>query len=234
MVGQRDRALVEPGRRVGRRVPPVRDRDQPEVLAGRPVVVHVAPGDHRHGGGGDGEPHRVVPAVVDPARGRRRHRAPGHLAEPAAGTLVQRPVAHHHLRGPGGDGHRRLVHTAAGRAAAVADLAEERQLADAELPRERDLGHGVHGERDQAVHVGRPQPGVRQRGRRGLGGQAQLAAARVLGELGGPDPGDRRRPGDHAVLPGAVDVPEGSLERPFRYIHEASPAGNATRTVPVT
>src|ERR1035441_1461962 len=66
VVRERDRPLVEPGGRVGRSVPAVRDRDHAEVLAGRTVGVHVALGHHRDHRGGRAEPHRVVPAVVDP------------------------------------------------------------------------------------------------------------------------------------------------------------------------
>ena len=110
-----------------------------------------------------------------------------------AGPLVQRPVAHHHVGDPRGDGQHRLEHATAGGAAAVADVAEEPQVTNAKLAGERDLRGAVHGERDKTVHVGRAQPGVGQRGQRRLGGQPQLAAPGVLGELGGPDPGDRRR-----------------------------------------
>ena len=215
MLSQRHRPLVEPGVRVDRRVTPVRHRDQAEVLAGRPVVMHVAPGDHGDGRGRHGEAHRVVPAVVHPTRGRGGHRGPGDLAEPVAGALVQAPVAHHDLRSSGRDRHRGELYASASRATPVAHLAEERELAYAQLAGERDLSGVVHCERDQAVHVRRSQPGVGQRRRRRLGRQPQLAAPGVLRELGGPDPGDRRRPGDHAAPP-------------------AWPAGRTTRTVPVT
>src|SRR6185312_16724764 len=61
---------------------------------------------------------------------------------------------------------------------------------DAELAGDGDLGVAVHGEGDQAVYVGRGERGVVQRGPHCLGGEAQLAAPGVLGELGRPDAGD--------------------------------------------
>jgi hypothetical protein len=93
-----------------------------------------------------------------------------------------------------------VLHGGAGGAAPVADLVEEAQLAQAELAGDGDLGVAVHGEGDQAVHVGGGQAGVGQgRGDR-LDGQPKLAAPGVLGELGGADAGDRR-PGRHQRSP---------------------------------
>jgi hypothetical protein len=83
-----------------------------------------------------------------------------------------------------------VLHGRARGAAAVADLAEEAKTRDAELAGHRDLGVAVHGEGDQAVHVGRGETGVVQRGPHRLGGEPQLAAPRVLGELGRTDAGD--------------------------------------------
>ena len=81
-----------------------------------------------------------------------------------------------------------MLHGRAGGAAAVADLAEEAQPRDAELAGHGDLRVAVHGEGDQAVHVGRAQRGVVQRGPHRLGGEPELAAPGVLGELGRPMP----------------------------------------------
>jgi len=97
----------------------------------------------------------VVPAVVDARGGGHGDRAGHDPAEAAAGAFVQRPVAHHHVGGPGRDGHRGMLHGRAGGAAAVADRGEEAQLGNAEFAGHRDLGVTVHGESDQAVHVGR-------------------------------------------------------------------------------
>src|SRR5262249_56446117 len=45
---ERDRLLVEPRSGVRRRVFAIGDRDPPEVLTGRAVLVHAAGGEHRH------------------------------------------------------------------------------------------------------------------------------------------------------------------------------------------
>ena len=58
-----------------------------------------------------------------------------------------------------------------------------------------DLGVGVHRERDHAVDVGRGQTRVVERVQHRLGREPQLAAAGVLGEVGGADPDDRRLAG---------------------------------------
>jgi hypothetical protein len=133
--GERDRALVEPGVRVGRGVTAVRHRHPAEVLAGRAELVHVAPRHHGDRGGRGGDAHRIVPAIVDARGGGRGGRARRDPAEPASGPLVQRPVTDHHAGPP--------VATAiaaccgrARRAAAVADLAEETSW-DAELAGDR-------------------------------------------------------------------------------------------------
>ena len=91
------------------------------------------------------------------------------------------------------------------------------QLGDAELARDRDLGVAVHGEGNQAVHVGRAQAGVVQRGPDRLDGQPQLAAAGVLGELGRADPDDRAA----AVMAGRSSGLGG-----HDVVAEAAPAGH--------
>jgi hypothetical protein len=133
-----------------------------------------------------------MPPVVDPGRGRHAGKARRHLAEAAAGALVERPVADHDVRGPGGNRHRRVRHRRAGRAAAVADLAEEAQLWQAQLAGDGDFRVAVHGEGDQAVHVRGGQASVVQGGGDGLDRQAKLAAPGLLGELGRADAGHSR------------------------------------------
>ena len=157
---ERDRALIEPCDRVGGGVAARRDGDPAEVLAGRPRLVHIPAGDHRDRRRRRGQAHRVVPAVVDPRRRRGGSQSGCHPAETAARTLVEGPVADHDVRRSGGDGHRRLLDSRAGGAPTVADLAEEPQLAEAELAGDGDLGGAVHGEGDQTVDVGGGQAGV--------------------------------------------------------------------------
>src|SRR3954463_2565833 len=65
----------------------------------------------------------------------------------------------------------RLLNRGAGRAAAVMDLGEELQLADAGRPRDRDLGIGVHGEGHHAVDIGRCQTRIVERIQHRLGCQ---------------------------------------------------------------
>jgi len=94
-----------------------------------------------------GEPHRVRPRGVHAGRRRACGEFAGELAEAVPGALVEGAVAHHHVGDAARDRHRRLLDGRARRAAAVVDLAEERQLRDADLASHRDLGVGVHRER---------------------------------------------------------------------------------------
>jgi hypothetical protein len=96
------------------------------------------------------------------------------LPEAAAGALVEGPVADDRRRGAGRHRHRGVKDRAAGRPAAVVHPGEERQVADTGLPGHRDLVVGVLGEGHQAVHVGRRQPGVAERGQHGLGRELKL------------------------------------------------------------
>ena len=110
-----------------------------------------------------------------------------------------------------------MVHGGARGAAAVLDPVEEPQAGDADGGGQVDLGRRVHGERDEPVDVGRGEAGVVQRGQGRLGGQPQLAAPGVLGELGGPDPGDGHLPG-HPASPGDRRGPaSGGTPRPEAY-----------------
>jgi hypothetical protein len=70
------------------------------------------------------------------------------------------------------------------------DAAEEREVADAKAAGNVDVGVGVGAEADHALHLGRRNAGILEGKVDGLDGEAQLGAARGLGELGGPDAGD--------------------------------------------
>ena len=151
--------------------------------------------------------------------GRQRRPALDAGAEAAARALVEGAVADDDVGHTRGDGQRRLLDGRARRAAAVVDAAEEGQLADAEAAGDVDVGVGVRAERDHPLHLGRGDAGVVERSGDGLDGEAQLGAARVLGELGGADAGDRGRAGE-GVRHQAVTA--------------LGPAGSSTCTVPVT
>jgi hypothetical protein len=166
--------------------------------------VHVAAGDHGYLGGRGGQSVRVGVGVVDAGGVRALNQPKLHLAEAHAGAFVESPIRHNAIRDAGGHGHGGLLNGGAGRAAAVVDLGEEFQLTDTGGPCHGDLGVGVHGERDHAVDVAGGQAGVIEGVEDRLGGQAQLAAPGVLGEVGGADAGDRRLAGEaagHAAPP---------------------------------
>ena len=190
-----DRLLVEVRLRVVRGVLAVGHRDRTEVAAGRAGQVHVALGDHRDLRGRCRQAVRVRERVVDTGRVGIFHQPGLHLPEPHARALVESAVRHHAVRHSGGDRHRRLLHGRARRTAAVVDLREELQVPDSGRPRDCDLGVGVHRERDHAVDVRGRQARVVERIQHRLGRQPKLAAAGVLGEVGGADPDDRRLAG---------------------------------------
>ena len=213
-----DRLLVEPRLGVGRGVLAVGHGHPPEVLTGGPGGVQVPLGGHGHPLGRGQQSLGRVPGEV-----RRLGVGDGQAtlhagAESVAGAFVERPVADDDVGHTGLDGQGGLLDGAAARPAAVVDAAEERELAHAETPCDLDLGVGVRAEGDQAVHLGRLDAGVPQGQVDRLDGQAQLAAARLLGELGGADAGDGRL-ADVGVV---------------RHAHRAPPAGRSSRTVPVT
>jgi hypothetical protein len=118
---ERDRPLVEPGVGIGRGVLAVDHRDTAEVGVGDAVLMHVAPGMNRDPRRGRQQPERSIP--IEPRRQHRRARHP-RTAEAHAGALVERAIAHDDVGNAGRDGHCRLQHDAACRAAAVGNAAE--------------------------------------------------------------------------------------------------------------
>ncbi len=235
--GQGDRTAVEVRRRVRRRVPAVHHGHVPEHLRRQPVRVQIPLGRHRHPGGRGEQPERQHPAE---RHALRRGLPVLHArAEPAARPLVEGAVADHYLRHARRHRERRLQDRRTGRAAAVVDPREEGQLTHPAGLGHRDLRVGVHRERHHAVHVRRCQPGVVQRGTYGLHGQPQLTAPGVLGELGGPDAGDRGPSGQGVAGAHAHERSSGSgaaatASRVRAGAGEAGSAGTVTVTVPVT
>src|SRR5581483_2471440 len=81
----------------------------------------------------------------------------------AAGAAVPRAVDEHAARHAGGDPGRRVADDAAAPASAVAHLAEEAEVRDAEAPRDRVLRRELDAPLHHAVDVRRPEPRVLER-----------------------------------------------------------------------
>ena len=169
----------------------VGDRDGAEIRTGGPVFVHVALGDHRHRGGRGAQAVRVGPAVLDTAGVGIDGQTAHHLTETEFRALVEGTVGDDHLGHARRDRQGGLLDGRRRSAAAVPDLAEELQIPDPGGPRHRGLQVGIHCEGHQAVDIGGGQARIVERVEHRLGGQPQLAAAGVLGEVGGADAGDR-------------------------------------------
>jgi hypothetical protein len=87
-------------------------------------------------------------------------------------------------------GHRGLVDGATRRTPAVVDAAEVGELLDPEASRHVDLVVGLDGEQHHSVDLPGLEPRIPDRRLAALDGQAQRAAARILGELGRADASD--------------------------------------------
>ena len=152
--------------------------------------MEVALGRHGHPLGRRQQADRRIPGEIGRLgvgyRGPVLH--PG--TEAIARPLVEGPVADDHVGHARLDGHRRLLDGGAARAPAVVDAAEEGQLAHAQAAGDLDLRIGVGAEGDQPVDLGRLDAGVAQGQVDRLHRQAEVTAAGLLGELGGPDAGD--------------------------------------------
>ena len=98
-------------------------------------------------------------------------------------TTVPRPA--------GLDRHRGVADRRAASPAAVADLAEEAQVRNAEVARDLDLRRRLHVEAHETVDARRREPGIRERELDRLERDLALAAADVLRELRLADAGDR-------------------------------------------
>ena len=218
MLLQGDRLLVEPRLRVGGGVLAVRHRHPAEVLGGGAGDVQVALGGHGHPLRRGEQALGRVPGEVRGLGVGGREPTLHADTEPVARSLVERPIADDHVGHSGLDGHGCLLDGAASGPAAVVDAAEEGELPHAQAAGDLDFGIGVRAEGHQTVHLGRLDPGIAQGEVDGLHGQSQLAAARLLGELGGADSGD-----------GGL-----AYEGVLGAAHWAPPTGRSRRTVPVT
>ncbi len=225
MVLEGDGLLVEPGLGVGGGVLAVGHGHPAQVLGGGPRYVQVPLGGHGHPLGRRQQAEGGVPGEVGRLgvgdRGAILH--PG--AEPVARPLVEGPIADHHVGHARLHGHGGLLDGGAPGTAPVVDAAEEGQLPHAQAAGDLDLRVGVRAEGHQPVDLGRLDAGVTQGQVDGLHGQAQLTAAGLLGELGGPDAHDGGVVGEGVLFAAHRADP---LDEPDEL------EGRVSRTVPVT
>ena len=177
--------------RVVHRVPAHAHRDPAEVARRVAALVQEAAREHRHL---VDRPHEAVGReegglVALGLRLVALARRPG--PRPAARAAVARAVDQDAAGHAGRDRRRRVPDDAAAAAAAVADLAEEAQVRDAQVARDHVLGRDLDAPLDHAVDVRRPEPGVLEGELRRLERGHLLGAADVLRERQLPDADDR-------------------------------------------
>ncbi len=171
-----ERAIEHDGPRIRVRHLAHRDGHVGEMVTGGAELVHVAPGEH-----GD-LVHRPQQAP-----GARPGRGSGELLHgvgpgPGPGTPLARAPGHAHPALPGGDGHGEKTHRGRARSPAVAHLAEEGDVAGAEVLGDLDLVGDLHGVGGEAVHLGGLDAGVVESGQDGLDRQLLLGAVELLGK----------------------------------------------------
>ena len=181
--------------RVAGCVAPVGDRDPAEVLRCRPVLVHVAGGEHAGPLCRCEQAERRGPAERDVVRLGALVVVLDTAAEPVPRALVERPVGQHIVGGSGVHCHGGHRHRGASATTAVVDHAEEPQPRDAQIPGHIDLVVALHAEQRHAVDRRRVEAGVGTCGQAGLGGQLHRGPPGVLRELGGADADDGRLAG---------------------------------------
>ncbi len=178
-------AVVHHGRRVLVGAVAAGEGDVEEVVAGGAVLVHVAAGEHGY------LVDRAEQSVgAGPLGGRGELDVgigPGPPSRPPLAGAPRDP----HGGLSRGDGGGEMGDRGARTAAAVADLAEEGEVAEADgLGQLHLVGllHRVGGER---VDLARGDPGVVQRGEHRATGQGALVLGKLPGERGLSDPDDR-------------------------------------------
>ena len=165
---------------------PQGDCHPPEMAASGPVLVHVASNEHaevmggRHAAPGRGKSLR---AASDPLG------APG-AAQAHAGAQVGGAETDHVVGVTGGDGGGGVADGGVACAPAVGDGFPVAQVLDAQRLGEQGLVVGLHVIADQAVDVLRGDASVIAGGPDGFGGELQLTATGVPGELGLADADD--------------------------------------------
>jgi len=170
--------------RVARGVLAEGDGDGAQLLAGRSILVHVSSRKHCDLIDRPHQAERDVELRVAADLGT------GPCPGPPTGAAVACAPANDGARPAGFDRHGGVAHRRATSSAAVANLAEEAQVRNAEVARNLDLRSRLHVEAHEPVHVRRHEAGIIERQPDCFERDLALAAADTLGELRLADPGD--------------------------------------------
>ena len=117
---------------------------------------------------------------------------PRHVAAPVApsGTTVDAAIDDDGVGKAGVDGGSGVRHESGADVAGLVDLAEPREIRNAEIDGHFGLGAGVHEPLHQAIDFGGSDASIVEGGLDGLQGERQLGAPAVAGVIGLADPGD--------------------------------------------
>ena len=153
--------------------------DVGQVVPGRPVLVHVAAGQHADLVDGTDHAPGTRPLVdVGQALARLGPDATG------PGAALSRAPRHGHLALARDHRQRRVPHGGASCPAAVAHLRKEGDVAEADVARHLDLTAVLHGEADQPVDVRRFEARIIDGAGDGLAREGQLRIGQALPEAG--------------------------------------------------
>jgi hypothetical protein len=189
IVVHRQRPVVHLGIRVGVGPFPAGQGDGAELSLVGAELDHVPAGQHgehlARGGEAVGNEELVEGPPAADAGGTARP-----FPEPGAGASVERPEDDDGRGLPAENGSHRLADLTAGRRPAGTRRAPVGEIRQAEGGGQVVVGHPVHLGAHNSVDVVGCHPGIGDGGQRGLGGQAQRAAAGPGVERGGADAAD--------------------------------------------
>ncbi len=163
------------------------ERDVEEVVPGRAVLVHVAPGEDADLVGGPQKTEGAGPL------GRSGQLDSGVPPRAGTRTALARAPGDTHARLAGGDGRRQVRDGRARTAAAVTGLGEEGHVTGADRLGDLHLVGLLHGVRGERVHLGRRDPRVVQRRDDRPARQRAFGLRQPLGERRLAGPGYHRR-----------------------------------------